>query len=49
MKVEIFSLCDFASADAGGKFNVIGIFDALYRKRSSDYTWSLRSRGQNPF
>ena len=30
MKVEVFSLCDFASADAGGKLNVIGIFDTIY-------------------
>jgi hypothetical protein len=32
MKVEIFSLCDFASADAGGKLNIIGVFDSIYAK-----------------
>jgi hypothetical protein len=30
MKVEIFTLCDFASADAGGKLNVIGSFDHIW-------------------
>ena len=30
MKVEIFSLCDFASADAVGKLSIIGIFDTIY-------------------
>lgn len=34
MKVEVFNLCDFASADAGGKLNIIGIFDALYAKEA---------------
>jgi hypothetical protein len=29
MKVEIFSLCDFASTDAGGKLNIIGVFDDI--------------------
>jgi hypothetical protein len=29
MKVEIFSLCDFASTDASGKLNIIGVFDAV--------------------
>jgi hypothetical protein len=29
MKVEIFSLCDFASTDITGKLNVIGIFDTI--------------------
>jgi hypothetical protein len=32
MKVEIFTLCDFASADAGGKLNVIGIFDTIWAR-----------------
>jgi hypothetical protein len=34
MKVEIFSLCDFASADVGGKLNVIGIFDGIWAKEA---------------
>lgn len=29
MKVEIFCLCDFASIDAGGKINIIGVFDTI--------------------
>ena len=29
MKVEIFNICDFASADAGGKLNLIGVFNAI--------------------
>jgi hypothetical protein len=28
MKIEVFALCDFA-ADYSGKFNVVGVFDAL--------------------
>lgn len=32
MKVEIFSLCDFASADASGKLNIIGVFDTVWAK-----------------
>src|ERR1700722_7103309 len=30
MKVEIFSLSDFASADAGGKLNIIGVFNTIF-------------------
>lgn len=29
MKVEIFTLCDSATVDAGGKLNVLGSFDQL--------------------
>ncbi|MGI8821637.1 MAG: DUF6941 family protein [Chthoniobacterales bacterium] len=29
MKVEIFTLCDAATTDAGGKLNVLGSFDRL--------------------
>jgi hypothetical protein len=29
MKVEIFTLCDAATADAGGKLNILGSFDRL--------------------
>jgi hypothetical protein len=29
MKVEIFTLCDFASVDASGKMNVLGSFDRM--------------------
>jgi hypothetical protein len=32
MKVEIFTLCDFASADSGGKLNVIGVFDEIWAR-----------------
>lgn len=32
MKVETFSLCDFASADAAAKLNIIGIFDTIYAR-----------------
>jgi hypothetical protein len=34
MKVEIFSLCDFASADAAGKLNIIGIFDTIFARET---------------
>ncbi len=30
MKVEIFTLCDAATADAGGKLNILGSFDRLH-------------------
>jgi hypothetical protein len=33
MKLELFTLCDFA-ADYGGKLNVIGIFDTLGAKQA---------------
>jgi|ERR1044071_10456 hypothetical protein len=29
MKVEIFTLCDFANTDAAGKLNVLGSFDRI--------------------
>ncbi|CAN5774117.1 hypothetical protein BH20VER1_BH20VER1_26830 [soil metagenome] len=29
MKTEIFTLCDAATADAGGKLNILGSFDRL--------------------
>lgn len=29
MKVEIFTLCDAATVDAGGKLNILGSFDRL--------------------
>lgn len=29
MKVEIFTLCDAATIDAGGKLNILGSFDRL--------------------
>lgn len=32
MKVEIFNLCDFASADIGGKLNIIGVFDTIWAR-----------------
>jgi hypothetical protein len=30
MKVEIFTLCDAATADASGKLNILGTFDRMY-------------------
>ncbi len=30
MKVEIFTLCDAATADAGGKLNILGSFDRIH-------------------
>jgi hypothetical protein len=32
MKVEIFTLCDAATVDAGGKLNILGSFDRLSAK-----------------
>jgi hypothetical protein len=32
MKVEIFTLCDAATADAGGKLNILGSFDHLWSR-----------------
>jgi hypothetical protein len=29
MKVEIFSLCDFATVDAGSKMTLLGVFDTV--------------------
>jgi hypothetical protein len=29
MKIEIFTLCDAATTDAGGKLNILGSFDRL--------------------
>ncbi|PYJ50105.1 MAG: hypothetical protein DME87_07335 [Verrucomicrobia bacterium] len=34
MKVEIFTLCDAATIDAGGKLNVLGSFDRLNAKEA---------------
>ena len=33
MKVEIFTLCDAATVDAGGKLNILGSFDRLSAKQ----------------
>ncbi len=33
MKVEIFTLCDAATVDAGGKLNILGSFDRLNAKQ----------------
>ncbi len=33
MKVEIFTLCDAATLDAGGKLNILGSFDRLNAKQ----------------
>ena len=32
MKIEIFTLCDAATTDAGGKLNILGSFDRLMAK-----------------
>lgn len=32
MKVEIFSLCDFAVADSAGKLTVVGVFDTIWTR-----------------
>jgi hypothetical protein len=32
MNVELFCICDFASTDAGGKLNIIGVFDSIRAK-----------------
>ena len=42
MKVEIFGFCDFASADAGGKLIMIGVFD-LVQSRELPATINLSS------
>ena len=34
MKVEIFTLCDAATADAAGKLNILGSFDRLNAKEA---------------
>jgi hypothetical protein len=34
MKVEIFTLCDAATTDAGGKLNILGSFDRLGAKEA---------------
>lgn len=34
MKVELFCVCDFASADAGGKLNIIGVFDTIHAEET---------------
>jgi hypothetical protein len=33
MKTELFSVCDFASTENGGKLNVVGVFDTLFAKQ----------------
>jgi hypothetical protein len=30
MQVEVFSLCDAATVDAGGKLNILGAFDTIW-------------------
>ena len=32
MQTEIFTLCDAATIDGGGKLNVLGSFDAIYSR-----------------
>jgi hypothetical protein len=34
MKVEIFTLCDAATTDAGGKLNILGSFDRISAKEA---------------
>ena len=34
MKIEIFTLCDAATTDAGGKLNILGSFDRLMAKEA---------------
>jgi hypothetical protein len=34
MRVEIFTLCDAATVDAGGKLNILGSFDRLHAKET---------------
>lgn len=34
MKVEIFTLCDAATTDAGGKLNILGSFDRLMAQQA---------------
>lgn len=34
MKVELFTLCDFAQAEPTGKLNIVGCFDRLFAKES---------------
>lgn len=34
MKIEIFTLCDFAGVDASGKLNIIGSFDVVWSKEA---------------
>lgn len=34
MKVEIFSLCDFAQAEPTGKMNILGAFDHVYAREA---------------
>jgi len=34
MRVEIFTLCDAATVDAGGKLNILGSFDRLQAKET---------------
>ena len=30
MHIEVFSLCDAATVDAGGKLNILGAFDTIW-------------------
>ena len=32
MKVEILNICDYASADASGKLNIIGVFNGIWAR-----------------
>ena len=32
MKVEIFSLCDYATGDISGKMTLVGVFDSIYSR-----------------
>lgn len=34
MNVEIFALCDAATADASGKLNILGVFDNIMSERT---------------
>src|ERR1041385_8040868 len=48
MHIEIFSLCDAATVDAGGKLNILGAFDTLYASQMPivypQFTIALRIR-----
>src|SRR5690349_7201951 len=32
MKLEVFCACDFASAEANGKLNILGAFDTIFTR-----------------
>jgi hypothetical protein len=40
MKVEILTVCDFATADAGGKLNILGSFDHFW-SRTVPMKWPM--------